>query len=192
MITIKDIQNSPEIEKLLASDQYSADVYALHTGDEALCSAYFVELKPEFPDTALEKYLALWKAYSLNTYHEAGDETKPAGVLPKLMEEFGYVQQYFAPVKFEDSHQTRINHILDDVESLIASNEQSVNSAANMPIKPGVYLNGERSNIDAIKAIREKLNACSDGIVPLNEWSEFDALLVRDKKMYFFTWATYA
>ncbi len=189
MISIEELTNNPEIERLLTKDQHSADVYALHTGDEAMCSAYFVELVAEPPQTALEKYLTLWKAYSIRTYLEAGASKQLSKTyLPKLLEEFGYVQQYFTPVKFDESHQQRNNNILDEVEALIKSGGEVAKSG----VSPGVYKNGERGEISMIQDIRDKLSDYSEGIVPLNEWSEYDVLLARENNMVFFTWATYA
>lgn len=62
MFTIVELnKNKININNCLSNNKHFATVYSIHTNDEDWESIYFVELKQQFPDSDIEKFVTLWK-----------------------------------------------------------------------------------------------------------------------------------
>ena len=177
-----------DINRWLEEDHHFANVYALHTHDEGLASAYFAELKQRYPNSELEKVVTLWKWFQRTLINEdkivlAKNQTFAA----YLVHQVNYIFTSQNPKKLTSERVKRAKSLLAEIKEVIKDNTgHSIYSLGNS----GVYRNGKELPVSTIDEIESKLLKIDGGTVFDDEWNEFTIFAPFRSNMFMFHWST--
>lgn len=184
------LKNYEEIISLFSSKKYFANVHMLDTPSEGLCSCYYIELKPKYPNTKEEQFTILWEYLELN---ESPYTYKNKSSLERqeiLRENFQFVLDSWNPRKLEEKDTIRARRILLECQSSFSNGATENSWCTNRQI--GYYLNNKFKGSIFPHEIAERIQNSKTGLVIYDDWEILMLLLEHNNVYSLFYWFTSA
>ena len=179
-----------EIIESFSSNKYYGITHALETPEEGLCTCYFVELIPIYPQNKDVQFATLWRLMEVQDSKEVYENIDGDELQENLRGYFQYILDEWNTRPITPKDKENAVKIFNECQNSIQRN--TTKNGWGTERLSGYYVNGKYKAFNFPNEIKNKILKARDGFVVHDDWNEL-MMVIEEKNVYsLFYWYTNA